>query len=339
MRKAFVRAIATHLPKGRLTNEQLAAEFEGWDAAKILEKTGISERAIAAPDECSSDLAVAAAKELFDSGAGVPSDVGFLLFCTQSPDYFLPTTACTIQQRLGLPTSVGALDFNQGCSGYVYGLALAKGILESGAADTLLLLTGETYSKFIHPGDRSVRTIFGDAGTATLLGVKEADHDLVGPFVFGTDGRGCGNLIVPVGGMRRPLDAEADVEHVDASGNVRADRNLFMNGPEIFNFTLQAVPASVSGLLRSAGRSAEEVDLYVFHQANRFMLERLRAKMKIPPERFWVDLETTGNTVSATIPIALQGALRKGALGPGNRSMLVGFGVGYSWAACMLEIQ
>ena len=202
--RAAVKAVASYLPPGLLTNEHLAGEFGDWDAAKILEKTGIARRHVAAEDECASDLGVEAARRLFASGACTASDVDFLLFCTQSPDYFLPTTSCLMQERLGLRTDCGALDFNQGCSGYVYGLALAKGLVESGAARNVLLVTAETYSKFINPHDRGVRTIFGDGAAATLVAGVESDEELLGPFVFGTDGRGACNLIVPSGGARRP---------------------------------------------------------------------------------------------------------------------------------------
>ncbi len=334
-RKAAIAAVASYLPEGALTNEQLARDFGNWDAAKILEKTGIGVRRIASESECSSDLGVAAARALFGRGLCKPEDVEFLVFCTQSPDHFLPATACLVQERLGLPTTVGAIDFNQGCSGFVMGLALAKGLVESGMVSTVLLITAETYSKFLNPRDRSVRTIFGDGAAATVIRAIEAEEDLIGPFVFGTDGRGGGNLIVPAGAMRRPPTPETAVERQDGDGNWRSLDDLYMNGPEIFNFTLRAVPQAVASLLQRWGKSREEIDLFIFHQANRFMLERLRAKLAIPVDRFWLDMEFCANTVSSTIPIAWDSALRAGRLKTGDTLMLVGFGVGYSWAAAM----
>lgn len=338
MRRAAIRGIASHLPAAALTNELLASELGDWDAQKIYEKTGIMSRHIAADDECASDLAVAAAEKLFASGVCRPEEIDFLLFCTQSPDYFLPATACLIQDRLHLRTDCGAIDFNQGCSGFVYGLALAKGLIEGGGARKVLLLTGETYSKVINRRDRSVRTVFGDAGAATMIAAVDSDTELLGPFVFGTDGRGAKNLIVPSGGFRHPLSDETAVEKEDKSGNWRSDQNLYMNGPEIFNFTLSTVPAAVKATLEKAGRTMEDIDLFVLHQANRFMLDRLRTKMNIPPERFSVELEDCGNTVSSTIPIAIERAMARGALKEGQSLMLVGFGVGYSWAAGMMTV-
>ena len=336
--KARIRAIASHLPEHRLTNEQLNATFPDWDAEKIFQKTGIKVRRIAAATECASDLATLAAQKLFATGCCAPSEVDFLLFCTQSPDYVLPSTACLIQTRLGLSTRCDALDFNQGCSGFVYGLALAKSLIENGTASTVLLLTGETYSKYINPQDRSTKTIFGDGATATLVTGIDSNKELVGPFVLGTDGRGENNLLVPAGGMRLRSSPETKIENNQEGGNRRSLENLYMNGPEIFNFTLQAVPAAVTELLQKSALTINQIDQFVFHQANGFMLERLRAKLQIPVQKFCLELESVGNTVSSTIPIALERAIADGRIRSGQTIMLVGFGVGYSWAACMIQL-
>src|ERR1035437_9702301 len=286
--KATVAAIEYHFPEHCLTNAQLAAEFPEWSVEKIEEKTGIAERWIAAEGECSSDLGVAAARKLFESGVSKPADIDYILFCTQSPDYFLPTTACVMQERLGIPTSAGALDFNLGCSGYVYGLGLAKALVETGQATNVLLVTAETYSKFIHPKDKSVRTLFGDAGAATLVRAVPGDGEFIAPFVYGTDGGGAKNLIVPTGGMRQRVAPPEEEATVDADGNLRSEANLYMNGPEIFAFTLRAVPKVVQDLLVRTGKNLSDIDLYVFHQANQYMLEHLRKKLKIPTEKFFV---------------------------------------------------
>jgi len=335
--KAAIRAIEYHLPEEALSTEALAAAFPEWSVEKIDDKTGIHCRRIAAPEECASDLAVAAARKLFASGACQPDEVDYLLLCTQSPDYFVPTTACLLQDRLGLPLQAGALDFNLGASGYVYGLGLAQGLIETAQARNVLLITAETYSKFIHPRDKSCRTIFGDAAAATLIvGVDEpAPH--IGPFIFGTDGSGARHLIVPSGGLRQPRTPESAIPYEDANGNVRSQDNLFMDGAEVFNFTLRIVPQTVDSLLAKAGKAREDIDLYVFHQANRYMLDHLRKRLKIPEERFLVELEGCGNTVSSTIPIALKRAEEARKLRRGRLVMAVGFGMGYSWAAGLLR--
>lgn len=336
--QAVIKAIATHLPAERLTNERLAAEYDNWDVEKIFEKTGISVRGLAGPHECASDLGVAAAQKLFETGTCTPDSIDFLLFCTQSPDFFLPTTACTIQSRLDLPNECGALDFNQGCSGFIYGLSLAKGLIELNMAANVLLITAETYSKFIHPQDRSVRTIFSDGAAATLITGVQSNRELIGPFVFGTDGGGSQQLCVPAGGLRKPLSAETAVEKQDDAGNIRSDQNLYMNGPEIFNFTIRTIPRTVARLLERANIPLSDVDYFVFHQANKFMLEHLRNKTKIPAEKFCINLESYGNTVSSTIPMALEIALNNKHALPGQLLMLLGFGVGYSWGGCLARL-
>lgn len=337
--RAAIKAISTYLPDEKLTNAQLAEEFGDWDAAKILAKTGIAVRSIAAADECASDLGAAAAKRLFDSGVCSASDVDFLLFCTQSPDYMMPTTACLLQDRLGLRTDCGGVDFNMGCSGFVYGLALAKSLIEVGTVGNVLLITAETYSKVINPRDRSVRTIFSDGAAATLVESVDSEHQFIGPFIFGTDGSGGKEVIVPAGGSRQPLSAESAIETEDQSGNWRSAQNLYMNGPEVFNFAIRTVPRAIAQLLSKWGRSMDEVDCFIFHQANRFMLEHLRDKLKIPTEKFWIDLEDYGNTVSSTIPIALENAKKNRAINAGDNVAVIGFGVGYSWAAAMVRIS
>lgn len=328
--QAAITAIEHYLPETELSNAQLAVEFPDWSAEKIAEKTGIRTRHLAADSEHASDLAFRAVQRLFASGACSPEDIDFLLLCTQSPDCILPTTACLLQHRLGLPTSVGALDFNLGCSGYLYGLSLAKGLIETGQARNILLVTAETYSKLLHPKDRSSRTLFGDAAAATLIQPEKTEllgGRLVGPFVFGTDGSGAENLWVPGRGMG--LRAE--------SSNCNDRSYLEMNGAEIFAFTARVVPEAIATLMARASRTMEEIDLFVFHQANGYLLEHLRKKLEIPHEKYHLALAECGNTVSSTIPIALQDALDAGKLKPGNLVMLVGFGVGYSWGATLVQ--
>lgn len=339
MLRASIQAIEYYLPEHILDNNAISAEYPDWSPEKISSKTGIFERHVVAAGECSSDLAFAAAQRLFASNACAPGDIDYLLLCTQSPDHFLPTTACLLQHRLGLPVQSGALDFNLGCSGWVYGLGLAQGLIETGQARRVLLLTAETYTKFIHPADRSVRTIFGDAAAATLVqGVEsESGAAFFGPYVYGTDGSGGPNLAVPAGGMRMPRSEHTAVVTQDEQGNSRSLDNLFMDGAEIFNFTLKAVPQAVQDLLTRSGLSVDQVDLFIFHQANQYMLEHLRKKMKLPAEKFYLHLSHCGNTVSSTIPIALHHAVKDGAVRAGATVMVVGFGVGYSWGASLVR--
>jgi len=337
--KATIAATEYYLPETVLGNDCVTRDHAEWTPEKIYEKTGIRERHIASIDECASDLAVLACEKLFASGKCKPEDIDFILLCTQSPDYFLPTTACLIQHRLGIPVSAGAMDFNLGCSGYIFGLGLAKGLIETNQAQRVLLVTAETYSKFINEGDIGTRSLFGDAAAATLIvSVEEtAASDFIGPFVYGTDGSGAQNLIVPAGGMRKRTTTGESQS--DRFGNKRTEQDLYMNGAEIFTFALRTVPKSVELLLKKAECSLTDVDLFVFHQANKYMLDNLRRKLAIPSEKFVIALDGCGNTVSSTIPIALKEAEREGRLHADDKVMLVGFGVGYSWGATFVQWQ
>lgn len=332
-----LRDIAVYLPESMLCNDELERLYPEWAAEKILEKTGISERHIASEYQTAGDMAYKAAQNLFAQGQVKAQDVDFIILCTQAPDYVLPATACLLQVRLGISRQAGALDINLGCSGFVYGLSLAKGLIETGAARCVLLLTADTYSKYIHPLDKSVRTLFGDAAAATAIVASDAGEESIGPFVFGTDGSGAKNLIVEAGMYRLPKSSDTSIERTDESGNVRSLENLYMNGAEVMAFSLKEVPKAADALLQKAGKSKEDIDFFVLHQANKFMLEALRKKMKLTPEKLPILMEDCGNTVSSTIPIALFKLRLQGHLKTGHKLMLIGFGVGYSWAACLLN--
>lgn len=334
---ARIAGIATHLPDRVLDNDELAARFPEWPAAKIFGKTGIQARRIAAPGETAGDLAFAAATRLFAGGECDPRDVDFLILCTQASDYVLPTTACVLQSRLGLRREIGALDINLGCSGFVYGLSLAAGLIASGAARNVLLLTADTYSKYIHEDDRSVRTLFGDGAAATLVVPADpAGSARIGPFVFGTDGSGAGDLIVEAGGFRLPADDANAAETTDRFGNTRSRRNLYMNGGNVMAFSLREVPATSAKLLALAGLEEDEVDHFVLHQANKFMLDALQKKLGLADAKVPRHFESIGNTVSSTIPFVLENLAHRGHTPPGTRAMLIGFGVGLSWAGGMV---
>lgn len=324
---AAIGPIAVHFPERVETNRQLAAEFPRWDMDLIYSKTGIANRHIAEPDECASDLAVAAVEKLLAENEIDPKSIDFLLLCTQTPDYPLPTTACLLQERLGLRTSVGAMDFNLGCSGFVYGLAIADGLIRTGTAQRILLITAETYSKYIHPADRSLRPIFGDAAAATLIEAS-ASPTMVG-FQYGTDGKGANTLMVNKGGARPEKDAH------QARHRRRWPSDLYMDGPSLIDFTVSAVPPLVRDILAAADLTDDDIDLYLMHQATRKMLELLREALRVDKNRLPIVLERCGNTVSATIPILLNNLRHDGRLTPGTRNMLIGFGVGWSWAGCV----
>lgn len=311
------------LPERVEGNEQMLRENPDWKLEKIVEKTGIAQRHLAAPDQTASDLCVEAAQKLFGSAPLERQAVDALLFCTQSPDFALPTSACILQSRLGLSTRTAAFDFNLGCSGFVYGLALAGSMIEAGLSENVLLLCGDTYTKYIDPHDRTCRPIFSDAGTAAW--VRGCPHPRLGPFDLGTDGTGYCNLIVPNSGAR------------PAGNGQPTGSALHMDGASVFLFTMSAVPDNVRRLLTRAGLQKDEVDLFFFHQASRVVLDGITQNLELPEDKVVRELEDVGNTVSATIPIALKRSAGTGRLRPGHKALLCGFGVGYSWGSCLVE--
>lgn len=335
---AYLHAVQYYLPAKRRTNEDLVRLNPHWHPDKIFAKTGIRSRPIAGDDQTAADMAVEAAEQLFQQTGFERSAVDAILFCTQSPEFFLPSSACLLQNRLDLPMHCAAFDYNLGCSGFTYGLWLAKALIASEAARNVLLVVGETYSKYCNPHDLITATIFGDGAAAALITAEpKGALASIGPTVLGTDGRGAEQLIVRAGAARVPRSDATAVIRRDHRGNQRNDEQLWMNGPEIYGFTLTTVHEGIEQLLKRAGLDWDQVDLFLMHQANRFMLEKLCQKMGVAPEKMPIDMEDIGNTVSASIPILICRCQDAGLLKPYQRYVLAGFGVGYSWAMTLLN--
>lgn len=329
---AYIKAISYYLPERVVTNEELLKEFPEWSVDKVAAKVGVDSRHLAAEDETAGDMAEKAARKLFEEYNVDPKSIDFLLLCTQSSDHFLPSTAYILQDRLGIPTSAGAFDYNLGCSGCVYGMAVAKGLIAGGIAKNVLLLTAETYNKYLHPSDKSNRSIFGDGAAACLISTEGIAE--IGEFSLGTDGSGAKHLIVETGAARHKM--ATGKETTDDDGHVRRDDYLYMDGSAIFNFTLDAVPAMMKDILQKNKLEKDDVDYYVFHQANKFMLNTIRKVCVLPKDKFYVNLAETGNTVSSTVMIGLKQNLAAGIIKPGMKVMVSGFGVGLSWGGTVL---
>lgn len=330
---AYIKAISYYLPEKVVTNEELVKAFPEWSVDKVAQKVGVDSRHLAAEDETAGDMAEKAARKLFEEYGVSPADIDFLLLCTQSPDYFLPSTACILQDRLGIPTSAGAFDYNLGCSGCIYGMAVAKGLIAAGIAKNVLLLTAETYTKYLHPSDKSNRSIFGDGAAACLISTD--GFAKIGEFALGTDGSGADNLIVKTGAARHRAATGKFTE--DDEGHAWHDDYLYMNGGAIFNFTLDAVPAMMKDILQKNGIEQDQIDYYVFHQANKFMLNTIRKVCGLPKDKFHVNLSETGNTVSSTVLIGLKDCLDTQAIKAGDKVLVTGFGVGLSWGGTVLN--
>jgi 3-oxoacyl-[acyl-carrier-protein] synthase-3 len=331
-----IKAISTYLPQRIETVDDLEEMFPEWSSKRISEKTGIFSRHISADDEFSSHMAVAASRKLFVSTGIQPEDVDCLILVTQTPDFILPTTACLVHEGLGLRADAGALDVNLGCSGYVYALGLAKGLIDSKQVRNVLVVTSDTYTKLLNPLDKSVRSIFGDGATATLLD-GDGDSESITGLVQGTDGSGAGLLIVPHGGLRDGAQVNPAASAKERKLE-KSQHDLYMDGPGIFNFTLRVVGPLVHDSLEKSNLSFESVDYIVFHQANAFMLKHIVEKLDIPLVKAPILMRDWGNTVSSTIPMALHSLLADAAARD-YRLLLAGFGVGLSWAGIAVKIN
>jgi 3-oxoacyl-[acyl-carrier-protein] synthase-3 len=331
---AAVRGVACAVPRRRLTVADAGATFGDEEVQSVVKMTGVGERRVADETTCASDLCVAAGERLLEELDWAPDSVEALLFVSQTPDYVLPATACTMQERLGLSHGVAAWDVNLGCSGYVYGLWQAMSMIRAAGMSRVLLAAGDTCTKFCAPGDRSTALLFGDAASMTAL---EADERGGAHFAVGTDGGGAENLIIPAGGFRKQCSPETLPRQEDAEGILRSEHDLHMQGMEIFNFTIRRVPPMLGDVLDSAGWEPEELTAALFHQANLFIIDHLRKKLRLTREQVPTSIEEFGNTSCASIPLTWTERLGAGEGEEPRRLAMAGFGVGYSWAAAALE--
>jgi 3-oxoacyl-[acyl-carrier-protein] synthase-3 len=330
-----ILAIAYKLGSERISYEDISSRFGAEAAARALKGSGIRNRYVAPKGVCGSDLAFEAAEDLFTDRPEARAEVDIHIHCTQSPDYFLPTTACLLHEKLRLRKDCASFDINLGCSQYIYALSVADAMLSAGLGHLALVTTGDTMSQTVHPKDRALVPILGDAGSATLVGKAEDETGFLG-FCLGSDGAGARYLMLPAGGFRTPISAETAVETTDAEGNVRSPQNLFMNGAAIFHFAITVVPATIEKLLRQVSLTMDDIGLFLFHQANRYMLDYLVKKLAIPPDKTFFYLDDVGNTSGSTLPVVLAEAVRAGKVKPGRKILMIVFGVGLSWAATVM---
>lgn len=324
--------ISYFLPSIILSNKDLSIDFPDHTPEQIFKKTGVKRRTHTTLKLIGSDMAFNAGEKLFLDSGLKKKDVGFLVYVSEGLDYKAPATAGILQDRLGLPLNIGAIDVPLGCSGFTHALGIAKMVIESGQAKNVLLLFGDTPSFVSHPKDFALRSLFSDAGAAVWVG--ESATNSIGGFVYGSDGSGAKNLFVDQSSTRNPLNKKWLEDNKDANGMLFGQ--MKMNGLEIFTFSLQRVPILVDDILKKNKLSMEDIDLFVFHQASKIILKSIQRKLKIPIEKMAYYLEDFGNTVSISIPIALSESIKEGRVKKGSKVLVAGFGIGYSWSGTVL---
>lgn len=333
----YIQDIAYHLPEKLVSNDDLERENPRWHMAHIGKHYGVQTRHIADQEETAVDLAVLACSQLFQRHPDLPGRIDALIVCTQSPDYIMPPNACVLHKALDLSEKVMAFDFNLGCSGFVYGLAIIQGLLTGHLAHNILFVTGDTYSRYIHPNDRSPRVLFGDGVAATWITSAPTGHAGLIDTSCATMGASYEKFIIPAGACRQPKSVQTALEQVDKSGNVRTAEHIFMDGKGLMEFVLAKVPDQVRDLLGRNKMNTDMVDLFLFHQASKLALDSLTRSLLLPPDKVFQNIAQIGNTVSASIPIAMRDALDTGRLQRGQKIVVSGFGVGLSWASAILE--
>lgn len=337
-KSVYIRHIEYHLPATVVTNEDLRKSHPDWNMELVAAKTGVVSRQFANEGELASDLAYQATLKLLESAGIDKNEINALIFCTQSPDYIMPFNSALLQARLGLSKNVAAFDFTLACSGFIYGLAIAKSMIDSLGLNKVLLVTADTYSKYIHPRDRSALTLFGDAAAVTLLECSESSsNSAILDFSLFTDGRGADKFIVEAGALRIPRSESTSLDTKDLYGNVRSRETIYMDGAAVLAFTENCIPDSVNIMLEKNKLSLKDLKLVLFHQASMLALEKLNQALKIPPEKTFSNIASVGNTVSASLPLLLKDAQAVGRLGRGDLILLVGFGVGFSWGTCLMR--
>lgn len=332
-----IEALAYALPSSVLTNEQLKQDYPDWDFERLGKRAGVFTRHIAAKDETALDFALWACEQLESDGALRKEEIDALIFCTQSPDYIMPPNSCLLHGKLGLAANVMAFDITLACSGYVYGLQLADSLIRSGSARRVLLATSDTYSRYIHPGDRATRCLFGDGGAVSLISAAQNGRG-IRSIRCGTAGRHHEKFMIPAGGMRQERSAETCRITTDRSGNTRTAEHIRMDGLGVLSFFNSTVPCAVKEILAANQLQLADVDLFVFHQASQIVLDTLCTALEIPHEKMVFELADVGNLVSASIPVALKRAFDRGQARHGQLALLCGFGVGLSWGTALVDL-
>lgn len=331
-----INAIAYSLGESIVTNEQLQKENPSWDMSKTVERTGVYLRPIARPETTALDLGFKASLAVLNNLNARVEDVDALIFCTQTPDHILPPNSTLLHGRLKMRHDVMAFDISHACSGFMYSVGIARSLVASGTAKKVLVVTADTYSRLIHPEDRSVRPLFGDGAAATVVSAEEPRLRVL-DMSFGTAGKHADRFIVQNGGSKNPNRCSTSQISVDRSGRINSPDHIYMDGLGVLSFFNHAIPKAVREIVARNGKSLNDVSLFVFHQASRLALQGIAKNLDISDERMLIDMGSTGNLVSSSIPVILAGILAQRKVPTGSLILLGGFGVGLSWSTALIE--
>jgi 3-oxoacyl-[acyl-carrier-protein] synthase-3 len=334
MNNIEIKNIEYHLPNNLVTNENLNVEYPDWDIEKVGEKSGVKSRHIASKDETALDLSIVAIEKLIANGFDLDSIDG-IIFCTQSPDFIMPSNAFLIHKHFNFKSKVWAFDYNLACSGYVYGLSISRGMISTGLANNILLINADTYSKYINEGDRSTRVLFGDGAAVTVVG-KSKEPKFI-DVILETAGSEYESFYIPAGACRIQKSANTSLISEDRSGNLKSLENIQMNGFAVWKFISNKVPHQIKELLQRNNLSNNDIDFFGFHQASKLTLDSLIKSLGLKSETVYSNLSDKGNTVSASIPILLKDAIDNNKLVRGDLMLLSGFGVGLSWGSALMK--
>jgi 3-oxoacyl-[acyl-carrier-protein] synthase-3 len=331
---AKLKDIEYYLPETVLSNQDLLKENPSWDIDSIVAKSGVLSRHIADSGQTALDLAYEACKKLFAKKGISKDEIGAIVFCTQSPDHILPPNSYILHQKLNLGDDTFAFDINLACSGYIYGLDIVRSLFLTHQMNNILFITADTYSRYIHPKDKSVRMLFGDGAAVTLL--EKAQKGII-DIKLGAFGKGYNKFIIPAGACRIPKSQETGKEARDRSNNVRSQENIFMEGFSLLSLVMAKVPDNIREILKTNNLTARDIKLFIFHQASKAVSDSLRKALDISEDKVFNNITNIGNTVSASIPIAIKDALNQQRIEPGDKILISGFGVGFSWGSAILE--
>ena len=330
----IIESIEYYLPENIVTNADLQKENPDWDLEKVTEKSGVYQRHISEDNETAYDLSIKACDKLFH--AYDKNNIDGIIYCTQSPDYIMPSNSFLLHKYFGLKDGIFAYDFNHACTGYIYCLAMANAFVKAGMAREILLINADTYSKYINPKDRSTRVLFGDGAAATIVKESGRKRGII-DIDLGSSGSGYNKFWIPAGGLRSPKSSSTSIEIEDDRGNIRTQNDIEMDGFGVWSFINSVAPKQVDRLLKRNNVTKADIDQYIFHQASLMTLESIMRLMKLNKEQVFINIHNIGNTVSASIPIALKNAIDQDKVNNGSTVILSGFGVGLSYGAILMK--